>query len=442
MSILSQKNKIYPVACHTDNVGPGTKFIAIKGYSFDGADYIPLAIEKGATKIVVESGTICDCGDIPVVYVDNTRKSLAQLSAQAWGFPAKKLKIIGITGTKGKTTTTFLLEHILRETGFSTALLSTVKNCINGVDYKASLTTAQPDYLHMFFDACVKEGVEWVVMEVAAQAFTLNRVDGIEFDYGVFTNFSQEHGEFYESMDDYFAAKKELINHLKPDASLFLNKDDSSVAQLASNNQSSCFFGKDHAYQCPALIGEFNAYNSGAAVVVAQSIGISSFAIQKALTVFSHVPGRMETYDLPNGAKGIIDYAHNPSSYEAVLSALRMKTDNLIIVFGCAGDRDATRRPQMGRIVSKYADYAVLTSDNPRSEDPQVIADEVLVGVADNYRSKFIVDLDRQRAIEKAYKISSDGSYIVVLGKGPDEYQIIGKKKYPFSDKMYLLECI
>ena len=221
--------KIFKVACHTDNVGAGTIFVAINGTKENGNSYIPVALSKGAKKIVVEVGTNFEENVLDQIksfgaeleFVDNTRKALAEISAREYGYPAKKLKIVGITGTKGKTTTTFLTEYILRISGYKTALLSTVKNIILGTEYSTTLTTCQPDYLNNFLFECVNSGVEIVVMEVAAQAFSLYRVYGIEFEVGVFTNFSQEHAEFYRSMDEYFASKAKIIEHLKP-ALIFL----------------------------------------------------------------------------------------------------------------------------------------------------------------------------------------------------------------------------
>lgn len=443
MSILKKPTnlefpKIYPVACHTDNVGPGSTFIAIKGMAFDGVDYIMLAMQKGATKIVVARDVHFQHDDIEVVHVDDTRRALAELSAQAHDYSARKLKLIAITGTKGKTTSTFLLEHILRVAGYKTALLSTVKNSINGVDLPTKLTTQQPDYLHVFFDLCVEQGVEFVVMEVAAQAFSLQRVYGLQFDAAIFTNFSKEHGEFYATMDDYFAAKKQILSYLKEDAPLLLNKDDQRVANLATEYDGSVFFDQQHVYSCSALIGGFNQYNIAGVTECAAKLGLQSEQIQKALDSFVGVPGRLEKYELPNGALGIVDYAHNPSSYEAVLSELRKQTQHLIVVFGCGGDRDASRRPVMGSIASHYADCVVLTSDNPRSEDPATIVRDICAGITEVEQRKIIIELDRERAIQKAYELSRAGSIIALLGKGPDEYQIIKGVTTFFSDKMVL----
>lgn len=437
----------YPVSCHTDTVRPGGVFVAIKGMSQDGLLYIPLALEKGARVLVVAqevtlSPELTECIDkagATVIRVPDTRLALAQLSAEANGYPADHLHFVGVTGTKGKTTTTFLVEQMLHQAGFKTALLSTVKNRINGVDYKTKLTTQQPDYLHTFFRLCVEQGVEWVVMEVAAQAFSLSRVHGIAFDVGIFTNFSREHGEFYPTQEAYFQAKLGLLRQLKPGAPLLLNEKDKMVAALSEQYMPSFLFSDEHAYACPALVGTFNAFNVAAASLCAEKIGLTPAQIQNGLQAFCGVPGRLDRYQLPNGATAFIDYAHNPASYEAVLSELRSLTEHLIVVFGAGGDRDPVRRPLMGSIASSFADLVVVTTDNPRSEDPQEIAKQIIAGIPSEKHAALVVELDREEAIKKAYAASRSGSIIALLGKGPDEYQIVKGVTTPFSERAILL---
>jgi UDP-N-acetylmuramoyl-L-alanyl-D-glutamate--2,6-diaminopimelate ligase len=458
---------LLPVTAHTQYVGPGSTFVAIKGYREDGVQYIPQALAQGATTIVVASDAMI-AHDLRLliaqhharlIEVPNDRKALAQLSAQAHGYPTDKLKIIGITGTKGKTSTTFILEHMLRTAGYKTALLSGVKNSINGVDTLSSLTTPQPDYLHAFFAACVKQSVAYVVMEVAAQAMSLHRVDGINFDGIIFTNFSQEHGEFYATMDDYFAAKCDLFKQLKQEGVCLINADDPHGNQILAAHPtfvpyqlcceqnaptgaraSWCIRWRDSHYQfqCPALIGHFNGYNVVAAGRMALALGLEPATIAQALYFFTGVPGRLERYHLSNGAMGVIDYAHNPSSCAAVLSTLRVLTHHLVVVFGCGGDRDSGKRPMMGSIAAQYADLIIITTDNPRSEDPATIVDAIYAGIPVEHQEKVVRELDREKAILCAYQQSKQGSIIALLGKGPDEYQQIGATKYPFSEKKIL----
>jgi len=462
-------SKTFLVTCHTDFVGSGSTFVVIRGMQFDGISYIPLAIQKGATKIVIKADVVLPHDvqqilvkhNVELVRVANTRKALAQLSAQAYNFPARKLKVIGITGTKGKTTTAFITEHILRSAGKKTALLSTVYNKILNQQLPTQLTTQQPDYLHAFFNKCTQRGVEYVVMEVAAQALTLHRVQGITFDAVVFTNFDQEHAEFYASIDDYFAAKCLIFDQVKLDAPIFINVDDAWLQKYIGNSKRFTTFSLKNAkcdvyaqqnktesvgvkiflknqtskLTCPTLIGRFNAYNCLAAFAIAHYVDIPTQYIDTALQTFAGVPGRVQMYELSNGARAVIDYAHTPSSFKAILSMLRAMTHDLIVVFGCGGDRDATKRPLMGAVAAQFADIVIVTTDNPRTEDPQKIIKDILAGI--NHKS-VIQENDRAQAIKRAYTISQNGSIIALLGKGPDEYQLIGNTKIPFSESAIL----
>lgn len=463
----------YPVACHTDQVGNGTVFVAVPGKKEDGISYIPLAIEKGATKIVVQhdallSQEVLDLltrRGVALERVVDARRALAELSAQAHGFPAKKLTIIGITGTKGKTTTTYILAHILRASGYKTAMLSTVENKIGDTVFSAKLTTQHPDYLHTFFAQCVQQGITHVVMEVAAQAMTLHRVAGLEFAGILFTNFEREHSEFYATIEDYFAAKCELFALRKPNAPVLINADDVWGQKILAQHPDFLRFGlgsreydvaaqvhdvnagiaadvsigqATEALRCPTLVGRFNAYNLLGALGLAVQLGLSLKQAVAAAASFGSVPGRLQGYTLPNGARSFIDYAHTPSSFTQVLTVLRATTDHLIVIFGAGGDRDPHKRPVMGTITSEIADVVLVTSDNPRSERAENIAQQIIAGIAAENKHKLICELDREQAIKKAYALSRATSVIVLLGKGPDEYQMIGSVKYPFSEKTIL----
>jgi len=472
-----QLPSIFPVACHTDNVGPGTTFVVIKGRSCDGMAYVPLALVRGATTIVVQHDAVIspamrymfDDYHAQVVRVDDTRRALAVLSAQAAGHPAHRLKIIGVTGTKGKTTSVFLLEHMFKTAGYATALLSSVKNSIIGHDFATNLTTQQPDYLHVFFDLCVQAGVTHVVMEVAAQAVTLYRTFGLQFDALLFTNFDHEHAEFYETQEDYFNAKYALFAQCTPTQPVvMINADDARGREILAKNPTFLSFSLRHhdaryqaqlhgdqhvqvdmrlqdkdvatvdcALVCPTLLGVFNAYNCTGAAALALTLGLQPDALQKACASFTGVPGRMERFVLANGAIGYVDYAHNPSSYENLLSLLRSLTDHLIVVFGAGGQRDREKRPIMGAIAARYADLIVLTTDNPRTEDPHRITEEIVAGMCEAV-TKSVHIFDRAQAIGYAYAQSRSGTIIAILGKGADEYQMIGTTKYFFSDRQMI----
>ena len=447
----------FPVTCHTDHVGPASTFVCIHGMKKDGTEFIPLALSKGATKIVVERSA-----HIPeqmherirqhgatIEFVDDARAALAQLSAQAAGFPAKQLRIIGITGTKGKTTVSFILRHILAKLGKRVAMLSTVHNAILDTIYPAELTTAQPDYLHQFLKTCVEQNVEWVVLEIAAQAFSLNRVDTIELDAAIYTNVSPEHGEFYPTFIAYTEAKSRIFNHLKTEtAPIILNADDPIVkAQGWTCNRNLChpiFLYQDrmqrHAYP-ETLLGDYNAHNAYMALNCLEALGLGyEKDLAKLLDDFPPVPGRLEKYVLKNGARAYIDYAHNHSSTKAVLSALREHTTDLIVVIGCSGDRDKTKRPHMGAEAALWGNTVYVTSDNPRSEDPDAIIRDVVAGIPQTTTAHVIVDADRGKAIRAACAQAKPESIIAILGKGPDEYTIIKGVKYPFIEKNILTE--
>lgn len=437
---------IYPVACHTDHVGVGTTFVAIRGGADNGVRFIPSALERGARKIVVARNEVVapeilrqiEQQGAELMYVDEPRRALAELSAAAHGYPAHSLKIIAITGTKGKSTTTFLVEHLLRAAGKKTALLSTVNNSIGGHAFATKLTTQQPDYLHTFFAVCRDTGVEWVVMEVAAQAFSLYRVHGLTFDAGIFTNFSREHGEFYPDQEDYFAAKCQLLNQLKDGAPLFLNQDDARVAALAGMYKDAFLFSREHGYSCPQLVGTFNAYNIAAATACVRALGMSVAQVSAGLETFAGVPGRLDRYPLSKGAVAFIDYAHNQASMQAVLTELRRMTDDLIIVFGAGGDRDPVKRPEMGRVAAELGDFVIVTSDNPRSENPEDIAQQIVAGIPHQSSDRVLVQLDRYEAVIVACQRARKGSIIALLGKGPDEYQIVKGVTIPFSERTIL----
>lgn len=458
------------VSSHTDYIQKGATFVALSGLNSSGLNFIPLALEKGASKIVVqkdnnlseETKNLITQYNAKLVVVENARIALAEISAKAYEYPANKLKIIGVTGTKGKTTTAFLLHHIFTANGYKTALITGVYNVINGLKFACDLTTPQADYLQAFFAECVKQNVEYVFMEASAHAFSLHRLHGIKFSGAIFTNLDLEHLEFYKDMEEYFQAKAKIIGFMQEDAPIVANVDnswckrflglkkdaksfslkdklaDSFVSDLIVNNTGQSFkLNIDNSTEeiCSSLIGTFNAYNIGMAASLAHKLGISLNQISSAIKTFGVVPGRMEKITLASGALVVIDYAHNPLSYNSVLPELKKICKELIVVFGAGGDRDSSRRPLMGEAASKWANKIFITSDNPRSEDAQVIANQICAGMPKNFLNNVTIELDRKKAIELACRNSTKDTVIAILGKGPDNYQIIGSKKFYFSDK-------
>jgi UDP-N-acetylmuramoyl-L-alanyl-D-glutamate--2,6-diaminopimelate ligase len=452
--------KIWPVTCHTDHVGDGTTFVAIKGFKQDGSHFIAQAIAQGARHIVVQEDVQLDASlvaqlaaaQIPITYVPDTRQALAELSAQAHGHPANKLFMIGITGTKGKTTTAYLTFAMLRAAGIKAALISTVENHIADERYPSCLTTPQPDYLHMFLARCVQEGVTHVVMEVAAQAIVMQRLNDIWFDAAAWTNFDHEHMEFFGTMEAYFTAKNDIRLFLRDDIPLIINNDDPELRDLPSTK---LFPLKRYTlppdackqiypsleveldgtlFKAPHLMGTFNAYNILIARALAHAADVDDVTIAQALATFNGIAGRLQRHALPNGAICYIDYAHTPASYMQVLELLRTLTDHLIVVFGCAGGKDRLKRPKMGAIAAEFADQVILTADNPAYECIAAICAEIMAGVAGEHTARCVIEPDRAEAIARAYRLSRAGSIIVVLGKGPDAYQVIGNVRLPYSD--------
>lgn len=470
MSTQINLPKIWPVSCHTDYIGKNSTFVAVKGQKQDGIDFVPLALQKGARTIVAEHTAdiapeiieAIKSAEAQLMFVANARRSLALLSANAWGNPADKLKIIGITGTKGKTTTAWLLQHMLQVSGKKAALLSTVKNKIGDQEFATELTTQHPDYLHAFFYACTTAKVEFVIMEVAAQAFSLHRTAGLEFDGIIYTNFAQAHGEFYASENEYFAAKAAIFAQAKPGVPILINADDAKIAPFIEKYHATGFGmsnatdirnsvngieatlnGDDTsvAIHCPALIGEFNVYNILAASSMALKLGVSTEHVAQGLLTFKGIPGRLERYDLCQGAVCFIDHAHNPLSFNAVLPLLRSLTNHLIVVAGAGGDRDTLMRPVLGQLMAEYADHVFITTDNPRSENPADIIAAIFAGVPIDKKDTVTCELDREVAIKKAIGLSRTGSIIALLGKGPEQYQIIGTEKMPFSEREIIRSC-
>ena len=471
----------FPVTSHTDYVTTDSTFVVIKGQKEDGSAYIQKALERGASTIVVEVGTelspelealIIKHG-AHVEHVGNARKALAYLSAEAAGHPAKKLKLFGIGGTKGKTTTVSMLAHLLKIFGKKVAFISTALVSLNtgkdeliDFDCTGTLTTPQPDYVHQFLKLCVEKGIEYVVLEVAAQAHTFFRLEDIEFEGVIFTNLDREHGELYPCMEQYFSEKQKLFTHVKPGGSVLINADDQYGQRLLKENSFGAkSFGVtttadydatllcDNLTEQEALVesskatfvctyqgfpGLYNLLNIVGAVGLLAERGFPIDELAETLIAFPPVPGRLETQKLVNGALAVIDYAHTASSFEQVLSLMRPRTDHLIVVFGAGGSKDVDKRSVMGEVASRLADVVIVTDDNPRFEDPAVISDQIVSGVKAKQAHKVMVIHDRQKAIEKAYALSHAGSVIMLLGKGPDDVQIVNGERLFFSEKQVL----
>ena len=465
--------EIQGIESNSKKIEKGFLFVAIKGFTVDGHDYIENAIENGAIAVVVDIS--CDLkklkipSNVTLIVSNNTREFLSFASANFYGNPSQKFKLIGITGTKGKTTTTFMIKEILEKAGKKVGLIGTIATYINGKKIADSdRTTPESLELQRTFAQMVKEGVEYVVMEVSSQSLKLHRVDACKFDLVAFTNFSEDHisEKEHPNMQDYLESKLKLFKMCKLG---FVNIDDlqgnkipamfpeSDITGYGIDNFGN-FLAKDititNSYVDfkvkitdrnervkTGIPGRFSVYNSLAAICVAQKFGIDPEVIKEALAEV-RVPGRSELVDNKLELTIMIDYAHSPESLQNILQAAKSYTRGRVIsVFGCGGDRDSGKRPIMGEISGKIADYTIVTSDNPRTEDPQKIVDQIEEGIKKT-KGKYEVVVDRVEAIEHAIKMANKRDIIILAGKGHEPYQEINGVKHPFDERIIVRDII
>ncbi len=465
--------EISGIESNSKNVKNGYLFVAIQGFSTDGHQYVENAIENGAVAIMIQEGCNLKGINIPknivVVMVKDTREGLAVVSDNFYGHPSKKFKLIGVTGTKGKTTTTFMIKEIFEKAGKKVGLVGTIATYVNGKKVKDSnRTTPESLELQQTFAEMVKQGVEVVVMEVSSQSLKLNRVQGCDFDIVVFTNFSEDHisPKEHPDMEDYFQSKLKLFKMCKtgitnaddlygakmprlfPDSNITTYGIDNYANLLAKDitiTNSYVDFKvklKDKNERVKTGIpGRFSVYNSLAAICVAQKFGIAPEHIKEALSEV-RVPGRSELVDNKREIPIMIDYAHSPESLENILQATKSYTRGKVIsVFGCGGDRDAGKRPIMGEISGRIADFTIITSDNPRTEEPQKIVEQIEEGMKKT-NGKYVTIVDRTEAIKEAIKMATKRDIVILAGKGHEPYQEINGEKYPFDERMIVREII
>ena len=449
---------------NSNKVTKDSIFVAIKGYKTDGHLYALDAYSKGAAAIVVEDlYSIPDeifrrSGQAKIVVAD-TRKALATLSAVYYGTPSKKLRLYGVTGTKGKTTTTYFIKKVLEKTGHKTGLIGTIANMIGDESIPTDLTTPESVELNALFARMVDEGCTAAVMEASSHSLFLKRTYGLDFDGAIFTNLSSEHRDFHETMEDYASAKKILFDGLKQGAPAVYNTDDEYGCFMVKDTEGRkvCFGKNGGNYRIENisfdftgttftidhngvktdlktnLAGEFNAYNAAAVYALMVESGYNKELVAEAIAETPQVDGRFEL--IKKGEKKvIIDYAHSPGALEQVLISINQLAGDspIYTVVGCGGNRDKMKRPVMGRIASEMSVRAVITSDNPRDEDPHEIISEVVAGIE---KDNFIVEADREEAIKKAILESPANAIILVAGKGHETYQIVKGVKSHFSDR-------
>ena len=453
---------------------PGGMFVAIKGFEVDGHDYIKSAIDNGAKVIMINEGATLKKSDInadtTIIMAPDTRKALAKIACNFYDNPSRKFKLIGITGTKGKTTTTFMIKEILEKAGQKVGLIGTVANYIGSKCLgESDRTTPDSMDLQRIFSEMVEAKVDTVVMEVSSQALKLNRVDGSDFDIGIFTNFSKDHisEKEHSDMDDYYNSKVKLFELCKIG---YINADDYKVARLKALNNTQCeikTYGIDNAADLLAkditvtnvsadfkvkigtrnerikvgIPGRFSVYNSLAAIFIANKYGVDAEKIKEALLEIK-VPGRSELVPNKKELAIMIDFAHTPESLQNILNAVKNYTRGRVIcVFGCGGNRDSSKRPIMGEIAGNTADFTIITSDNPRNEEPESIISQIEAGTKKT-KGKYAVVVDRTEAIKQAIKMANKNDIIVLAGKGHETYQEINGEKRPYDERKIIKEII
>ncbi|MFP4227670.1 MAG: UDP-N-acetylmuramoyl-L-alanyl-D-glutamate--2,6-diaminopimelate ligase [Salinivenus sp.] len=453
---------IDPLTDDSRAVVPGGTFVAIRGVAADGHSFIDKAVQNGARLVVCEAVP----GDVRTrrpgavfARVTDTRAALAELAAARYGDPAEALRIVGVTGTNGKTTVAFLVHHLLATLGPPAGLLSTVEVRGAGDDATAELTTPGPLALHRLLRRMVDRGCRACAMEVSSHALSQKRVHGLDFEAAVFTNLTADHLDYHESFEAYRDAKKRLFDGLRPGATALYNADDEHGSALVADTEATPV---SFALEAPAdisvsvraqgldglrltidgherrfrLAGRFNAYNLAAAYGVGRALGDDAEAVLDALAEAPPVPGRFEPLRAGEGPTVVIDYAHTPDALENILRSVRAAAPDeatLWCVFGCGGDRDRGKRPEMGRIAERLADRVVVTSDNPRTEAPEAILDDIRAGVERPEALQWIVD--REAAIRTAAERASSSDVVVIAGKGHETTQTIGTEKRPFDDR-------
>tara|TARA_B110000263_G_scaffold32458_2_gene24637 strand:- start:9679 stop:11142 length:1464 start_codon:yes stop_codon:yes gene_type:complete len=444
-------------------------FIAIKGNDLDGNFYIPQAIDNGAKIILCESSPKIIVKGISYVIIKDSRQSLAIISSNFYNNPSSKLKLIGITGTNGKTTTSTLMHQLFMLLNNKVGLISTNKILINKKVLQSTHTTPDPLNLNRILSMMVEKGVEYCFMEVSSHAIDQHRIYGLNFDIGLFTNLSHDHLDYHKSFKEYRDVKKAFINSLSKNSFAIINADDKNGAYMTQNTKakvykyalksSSDFYLKilekdfngmklliNGHEVWSKLIGEFNAYNILATYSLAKIFEYSDELILNKISSLISADGRFERI-LQNNNKniGIIDYAHSPDSVQKILETLnelKNKEESLITVIGCGGDRDKAKRPLMGKIAASLSNKVIFTSDNPRFEDPKLIIDQMESGVEQKDVYKISRIIDRKEAIEFACQIAKDDDVILVAGKGHEKYQIKGNVKFEFDDKKILTKSL
>jgi UDP-N-acetylmuramoyl-L-alanyl-D-glutamate--2,6-diaminopimelate ligase len=468
--VPTQDLSIRNIQYDSRKVGRGDIFVAVRGTQVDGHRFIEPAINNGAVAIVIENDgarpdSLLMHEGIAKIVVPDSRKALARMSANFYGHPSKRLRLVGVTGTNGKTTTSYLIKSVLEASGASVGLIGTIEYRIGDGSTPALHTTPESLDLNRLLAEMVREGCAAAVMEVSSHALVLNRVHAVEFAAGVFTNLTQDHLDFHGSMDEYFMAKKTLFDSLGETAYAIVNADDplgraiiqgsramkltygvqgkadvsaQDVSISITGTRFRALYGDSRQDIASSLTGRFNVANILAAYATGVALGVPQEQIKTGIKNLRSVRGRFEQIQAPAGWTAIIDYAHTPDALENCLQTIhavlpRESSAKIITIFGCGGNRDRGKRPQMGRIATTLSDVTIVTSDNPRGEDPKEIIDDIVNGVEPGC----IVhqEVDRRTAIRKGLRIARRGDIVLIAGKGHEDYQVVGDTRTHFDDR-------
>ncbi len=458
----NDEEEVMGMAIDSRKVQDGFMFVAIVGQTVDGHDYIAAAEEKGARIIVCERWPERLTEDVTYIKVADSSKAAGQMASAFFDYPSKGFELIGITGTNGKTTVATLLYKLLTKLGHKVGLISTVENIIAGRKIPAQLTTPDAIALSELMAEMNEEGCEFVFMEVSSHAVDQNRIAGLDFRGGVFTNISHDHLDYHKTFKAYIGAKKKFFDELKPEAFALTNVDDRNGEVMIQNTRASkrrYSLRKMADYKSKImesniaglqlemnaidvhlkLVGEFNAYNASAVYGVAMELDMDRFEVLQALSSLQSAEGRFDLVSVKESdVFAIVDYAHTPDALEKVLDTilkLKGRDTKVITIVGCGGNRDKKKRPQMAKVASERSDLLILTSDNPRNENPEEIIDDMLPGIPQGRTQKMIRISERRSAIIAGLSTAQAGDIVLIAGKGHEKYQEIKGQKFPFDDK-------
>ena len=490
------RTEIEGIAYHSQQARKGFLFAAIRGLKSDGHRFVEDALQRGAEAVVLEEERALSRGRM--IRVPNSRKALARISANFYGNPSSKVRLIGVTGTNGKTTITYLLESIFRKARHPVGVIGTINYRYGQTVFPAPNTTPESLDLQRILGEMVEEGITHVIMEVSSHGLDLDRVHGCQFDGAIFTNLTTDHLDYHPSMDHYFESKRKLFSDYlmgsaKPRRFAVTNQDDprgeeivkgvtlpvhryglGPLCPISAEKAASTFEGLSCQIKTPRgplpirsrLMGNFNLYNIMASVATGMAMNISAEILKEGIESLGGVPGRLERVENQKGIRIFVDYAHTPDALERSLAGLTsifeeglqalQRKEKILTVFGCGGDRDRTKRPLMGGVAGRWSDLAILTSDNPRTEDPLTILEAIETGLKgmglekwapkaiQGWREKkgYVRIPDRREAIRMAIRLAQPLDVILIAGKGHEDYQIIGTKKFPFDDRVEVRKAL